>query len=375
MFAMTTWFSTSAVLPTLRDRWELSTNQASVLIIVLQLGFVVGAVGSAIVGIADRVPPRTLIAAAAALAAAVNALIVVVDSYGPAVVFRFLTGAFLAGVYPPALKLVATWYRTGRGMAMGTMIAALTVGSAAPHLVNAVGGARWTVVMVTTSVLTIVGGAIVITLVKDGPYPFPASSFRLGEAWTAVKNRDVRLASAAYFGHMWELYAMWAWIAVFFDDVVSDANSTVDPSALAFLAIAVGALGSVAAGVFGDRVGKARAATIAMFVSGGAASVIGIDGLPLAAVVAIAMVWGAAVVADSAQFSAIVSERADQRYVGTALTVQLAVGFLLTVATIWLVPLVRDDFGWWAAFAMLAPGPLLGAWALSRLSPGVSPST
>ncbi|MDX2380971.1 MAG: MFS transporter [Acidimicrobiia bacterium] len=367
MLAMTTWFSTSAVLPELRARWELSTNASSLLVVVLQLGFVAGAVASAAFGTADRVRLRHLILVSAVLAAVANAAIVPIDRYDAAVVLRFMTGAFLAGVYPPALKLVATWFRTGRGAAMGLMVAALTVGSAAPHLLNGVGGAQWAVVMILSSLLTIAGGLVVAFFGRDGPHPFPASSFELRQAWRALRQRDVRLASVAYLGHMWELYAMWAWIALFLRDVLDEHGSSMDPSVVAFVVIAVGAPGSVLAGLAGERVGKVRSATVAMVMSGTAALVVAVPGLPLSVVLVVALVWGASVVADSAQFSAIVSERADQRYVGTALTAQLAFGFLLTVATMWLVPLVHERAGWWAAFALLAPGPLLGAWVLRKL--------
>jgi MFS family permease len=369
MLSMTTWFSTAAVLGELRERWDLSTNESSVLIVVLQVGFVVGAVVSAALGLADRVGARQLIAASAALAAVANGLIVVIDGYGAAVGLRFLTGAFLAGVYPPALKLVATWFRVRRGAAMGVMIAALTVGSAAPHLANAVGGIDGDLVMVITSLTTLTGAAVVIGVARDGPFPFVRSTFVPSQAWRAIARRDVRLPSMAYFGHMWELYAMWAWIGVFLEDAIGDAGAGLNPSAWAFIVIAIGAPGSIAAGLLGDRVGKDRAAIAAMIGSGSMALVVALPGIPIGLVLVLALVWGATVVADSAQFSAIVSERAEPRYVGTALTAQLAFGFLLTTATIWLVPLLRDNAGWWGAFAVLAPGPLLGALALRRLPP------
>ncbi len=364
MLAMTTWFSTSAVLPELRDRWELNTNQASILIVVLQLGFVAGAVVSAVTGLADRLPLRWFIAASAVAAAGTNALVIPVDGYGWAVVLRFLTGAFLAGVYPPALKLIATWFRRARGMAMGVMIAALTVGSAAPHLVNGLGGADRSTVLYTTSLLTVIGAIIILAAGIEGPYPFPRSPFRVSQVPRVMGDRAVALASAGYFGHMWELYAMWAWIAAFLADAADRTGTSTNAPVLAFAAIAIGAGGAIAAGMAGDRVGKRRSAMTVMVASGSAALVVGWSGLPFWLVVVVVLGWGFTVVADSAQFSAIVSERADQAYVGTALTMQLATGFLLTVATIWLVPLVRDSLGWWWAFAMLAPGPFLGAWAL-----------
>ena len=367
---MTTWFSASAVLPQLRTEWDLDAGAASLLTISVQLGFVAGALLSALLNLADLVPPRRLMLLGALGAAAVNGGLCLASGAAGALPLRFLTGACLALVYPPSLKAVATWFRRERGTALGVMVGALTLGSALPHLVNALGGVQWRTVILVTSALTFCGGLIAEFVGRDGPYPFPKAVFAPREALRAFANPGVRLASLGYFGHMWELYAMWAWFNPFMADVLSrhgDASPRQGASLAAFAVIGVGGLGCWAAGRLGDRWGRTRTTALAMTLSGACALLIGWERLPVPAVLLLGLVWGFWVVADSAQFSTMVTEVAEQRYVGTAVTLQLAVGFTLTVATIWLVPVLREHAGWHGAFASLAAGPLLGVAAMLRL--------
>ena len=361
---MTTWFSATAVVPQLRAEWALGDTAAAWLTIAVQLGFVTGALVSAALNVADVLPPRIVVLAGAAGAAAANALLGAASGAGGAIPLRFATGFFLAGVYPPALKLMATWFRRGRGTALGILVGALTLGSATPHLVNALGGLDWQTVVYATSVLTLAGGLLALA-VRDGPYPFPPATFDPHQARRAFAPRGVRLASLGYFGHMWELYAMWAWFAVFFAAAVDDGAGAAYAT---FAVIGAGAVGCWAGGVLGDRVGRAETTAAAMAVSGTCALVIGLLlDAPAWVVLLVGLVWGFTVVADSAQFSTLVTEHADQAYVGTALTMQLALGFTLTVVTIWLVPFLADAVGWRWTFAFLVPGPALGVVAMLRL--------
>jgi MFS family permease len=363
---MTTWFSASAVIPQLRDQWHIGSSAAAWLTIAVQLGFVAGALTSSVLNIADVFSPRVVILAGATGAAAMNIVIAVVQGVGAAIPLRFATGFFLAGVYPPALKLMATWFKTGRGTALGVVVGALTLGTAAPHLVNGLGGLDWRVVIYATSALTLVGGVIARVGVPEGPFAFPAAVFDPRQTGRVLQNRGVRLASLGYFGHMWELYAMWAWFVVFFREAQGGRGTAA--AYATFAVIGIGAVGCWAGGVLGDRWGRTSTTTLMMVASGTCAFFIGLLlDAPTWLVVLVGLVWGFTVVADSAQFSTMVTELADQAYVGTALTLQLAIGFTLTVATIWLIPVFAAHVGWRWAFAFLVPGPALGTAAMLRL--------
>jgi MFS family permease len=367
---MTTWFSATAVVPQLREEWDLGNTAAAWLTIAVQVGFVAGALAGSALSVADVFAPRFVILAGALGAAVANLVLVAADGSGVGIAARVATGFCLAGVYPPALKLASTWFRRGRGTALGIVVGALTLGSALPHLVNGLGGLDWQTVVWATSALTAAGGLVAFALVPEGPYRFARAMFDPRQAGLVFHNRGVRLASLGYFGHMWELYAMWAWFLVFVTASLEARGEEVGARAAyaTFAVIGVGAVGCWAGGLLGDRIGRTRTTAAMMAVSGACAVGIGfLFEAPLWALLAVGLVWGFAVVADSAQFSTMVTELADQTYVATALALQLAVGFTLTVATIWLVPYLEDAVGWRYAFAFLAPGPVLGVVAMVRL--------
>ena len=370
---MSLWFTASAVSPQLRELWGLSEAQAGWLTGAVQLGFVAGTTAAAVLNLADVLPARGYFAVSALLAAAANLALVRAGGFAPALAARFATGFFLAGVYPPAMKMVATWFRSGRGVAIGTVVGALTVGKATPYLLNAFPSLHWRTVVAAASAGAVVAAALVAAGYRDGPFPFARRPFAWARAASVVRHRETRLAIGGYLGHMWELYAMWTYVALFFHDFFArhgagSAQATARAGVVGFAVIAAGGVGSVLAGRWADRLGRERVTVWAMAASGACALLMGwLLDAPAAVAVAVAIVWGFAVVADSAQFSAVVTEVAPEHAVGTALTLQTALGFLLTSATISAVPPLRDAGGWPLAFGVLAIGPALGIVAMMRL--------
>ncbi len=368
---MTLWFSATAVTPLLIADFNIAPAQAAWLTMAVQAGFVAGTLFSALSNLADTLNSRTLMFVGSLVGGAANAAVLIAPDGGSVIALRFVTGASLALVYPPAMKIAAGWFRDGRGLALGFLIGALTLGKAFPHLLAALFGTQWRAAMLLASVLAIIGGTLVLLIVRDGPHVTATAPFDPHAIRKIFSSRGARLAILGYLGHMWELYAMWTWVVVLAWASLTDsgvANVAAAGSMAAFLAIGSGAAGCVLAGYVADRLGKARVAMWAMIASATCAALtVVVYGGPPMLLYLLIMVWGFAVVADSAQFSALVSEHAPRDHVGTALTLQTCVGFLLTMVTIELLPRVADYTGWrWASW-LLVPGPLLGAWAMFRL--------
>lgn len=386
LMGMALWFTGSAVGPQLKTQFGLTTSQVGWLTIAVQLGFVTGTAFSALFNLADIFPARKLFAVAALCGAIANLPMAWANSLSVVLLSRFLAGCCLAGVYPPAMKMAATWFRAQRGLAVGTIVGALTIGKASPYLAQAFPSAGVALVTQLASVSAVLAGALIWFTYRDGPFEFPARPFAWARVAEVLRVREYRLATGGYLGHMGELYSFWTWIPAFLaaSEAERALRANTPPHAritalIAFGVIAVGGIGCIWGGLVADRIGRARLVSWAMAASGTCALLIGLAfGRSWWLLAPLALIWGFFVIADSAQFSVLITEQVPTHAVGTALTLQVSMGFLLTTITIQIIPPLVGAVGWQWAFPVLAIGPLLGIASIRRLAslaPKATPQT
>ena len=369
VLTLSTWFSATAVSSELAAELGLTASQRVWLINVVQAGFVIGALCVSFFALADVFPMKNLLVLGAISAGLANAALLMNPTPVAAILARFATGISLALVYPTAMKFIGTWFIMGRGLAMGAVVGALTLGSAAPHLIRAFGvGIDWRIVIIITT-LACALAAVIFIFLREGPHQFKSARFEFRHVHRVLNNRAAMLANLGYFGHMWELYALWGWLLAYVTGAKVAGLDISNASLVTFAAIATGTFGCLVGGWMADQFGRCLTSALAMAISGSCALLIGFFYTgPVTVFVLVALVWGFSTIADSAQFSAAVSEVSDPSLVGASLAFQMGIGFAITLLSIWLVQWIASFMGNWQwAFSILAVGPFLGCWAMLKL--------
>lgn len=371
LFSITVWFSANAITPQLINLWNLNPVNLALLSIILIIGFVIGGFFYSLFNLPDIIKTPLFFSFNALLAALGNFLAALSPNFTFFVTFRFITGVFLAGVYPTSMKLISSWYKRNRGFAIGILLGALTAGSGLPFIFNLTGLPNWRILLSLTSLLALIGSILIFLFIKEGPHLVQGAKFKISNIKELFSKKSVRYANYSYFGHMWELYAFWVWIPKFLQEVHSRTNPGIDVNIYfslgTFLVFICGALGNIIGGKVADKIGRTKFNILMLAISGTSSLMIGffLQNYILALVVAV--IWGLTVVPDSPQYSAMISELSDPAFVGTALAIQTAIGFAISNITIWLLPIIVELIGWTFGFAFLVFGPIFGIISLIQL--------
>lgn len=364
------WFAGNAIIADLQQSWALPENSIGYVTSAVQLGFIVGTLVFAYLALADRFSPRKVFFACSMIGASANAaLLVVPEGISSLLLLRFITGFFLAGIYPVGMKIAASWYEKELGRALGYLVGALVLGTAFPHLIRSLGAeVPWQQVIVGVSIIAAFGGLLLLTLVPDGPFLPKGSAFNSNVFKLIFRSRKFRASALGYFGHMWELYTLWAFMPLFLLGYASQTNQSINISFWAFIVIAVGFIGCAAGGLMSEKLGSAKVASIQLLISGVCCALSPLlfqADWPI--FILFMLVWGMTVIGDSPQFSTLNAQNAPREYVGSALTIVNSIGFLITVVSIQftssLIPVVGVQYVFW----LLIPGPLLGLFALQSI--------
>ena len=357
------WFAGNAILKDLQIDWQLPSDALASITSAVQLGFILGTFLFALLSVADRFKPSRVFFVCAIIGALLNVSITIIPpSYFLLLATRFLTGLFLAGIYPVGMKIASDWYGGKLGKALGYLVGALVIGTAIPHLINYSGSQlSWTYVLITTSLLAIIGGLSMLLLVDDGPFRKIRSKFSPRQVKTVFKNKAFRSAAFGYFGHMWELYTFWAFVPVILHYYNVTQQQQINVSLWSFIVIGVGAIASALGGIYSIKYGSAKSAFVFLLISGICCLLSPLFfELPPVAFLLLLTLWGFAVVGDSAQFSSLNAQTAPPQLIGTALTIVVSIGFLITIPSIQLLSYLDSIMETKWIFLVLIIGPLFG---------------
>ena len=367
------WFTGNAVLPELKQSFDLSQYAISLVTSAVMFGFIVGTLVFAFFSFADRFSPVKLFFICSLLGALTNAAVVWFVNDGTSLfIFRFITGFFIAGIYPVGMKIAADWFEKGLGKALGFLLGALMLGTAFPHLLkNREFDLEWRSVLYITSVIALAGGVLMLLFVGDGPYGKRSGGFRWDAFGKIFSSKKWRQSAFGYFGHMWELYSFWGFVPLIIELYSKKNDQQLDISFLSFLVIAIGAVGSVAGGYLSQKIGSARVAAYALLISGICCFISPFSySLPVFLFLLLLFIWGATVSPDSPQFSTLVAQYAPDELRGTALTIYNSIGFAITTISLYVIDRVFHSPGFWGGentFALLGLGAVIGLPSMIRL--------